>query len=200
LTHFFKNYDCSSTTPACYPNNDQVALYSDTFYQGDCVILDAGTYSNSSYFGDIGNNNVESILIGKSAMATLYASSNNMDRGETFLSNDANLIDNIIGTNDLSSLIVSSRSISPGVPVKVFPSSGAQFLNNTSLSLVWDNGGGNSQYQVQLNNGTTTTTTDWQTDPFWNIGSLPAGTYTWQVRAKNSSATSVGILLPVLFY
>ncbi len=190
LVHIIKNYDCGNTTPACYPSSDQIALYAKPFYEGDCVTLNTGIYTNSDSLDDVGNNNAESILVGNNVMATLYASASNVDRGETFLSNDANLVDNIIGSDTLTSIIVSSQSTSPGVPIKTWPASGAQFANNTSLSLVWDDGGGNTQYQAKLSNGSTTNTTAWQSEPFWHLGSLSAGTYTWQVKAKNNYGES----------
>ncbi len=190
LVHFIKNYDCGNTVPACYPSVDQISLFADPFYKGSCVTLDAGTYTNSNSFGDIGNNNVESILVGHNVMATLYASSNDTDRGETLLSNDSNLVDNIIGANNLSSIIVSNKSAAPGVPTKVWPSSGTQFSNNTSVSLVWDNGSGDVQYQARYIIGSNTTTSPWLSDPYWHLGSLSAGTYSWQVKAKNNYGES----------
>ncbi|MEN6298560.1 MAG: peptidoglycan DD-metalloendopeptidase family protein, partial [Anaerolineaceae bacterium] len=139
LVHFLKNYECPAPAPACSPSADQVALYANPKYQGNCVLLDAGTYTSASSLGVLGDNNTESLLVGDNVMATLYAKANNLGRGETFQKDDANLVDNIIGSNTLTSIIVSSRNTSPVVPIKIWPTSGSQFANNTSLSLTWDN-------------------------------------------------------------
>ncbi|NMC14329.1 MAG: peptidoglycan DD-metalloendopeptidase family protein [Chloroflexi bacterium] len=190
LVHFFKNYECPTSPPACSPAADQVALFANSRFEGNCVLLNTGAYTSASSLGVLGDDNAESLLVGSNVMATLYVKQNYLGRGESFLADDANLADNIIGANSLTSVIVSSRNTSPGVPLKIWPTSGVQFPNNSSITLVWNNGSGNFQYQAKYIKGGITTTSEWQSEPFWHLGSLSAGTYTWQVRAKNSTGES----------
>jgi hypothetical protein len=84
LSHFTKNYSCKPPPPACKPGNNQVALFANTDYLGDCMILGIGDYPDSSNFGEIGNDNIESILIGSDVLATLYLDNIFTGRGETF--------------------------------------------------------------------------------------------------------------------
>lgn len=189
LQHFIKNYKCSHVS--CTPGEQQIALFAKPDFEGDCEIFDAGTFTNPSDWGNLGDNNAESILVGNSVQATLFLKDSLEGRGETFINNDSNLADNIIGANTVSSILVQPRSAPPETPVLLFPNDGTTFNDNASFSLSWENSGNDILYQSRLSiNSSAVMTTSWQSSPFWHIQSLNANTYTWQVRAKNDSDTS----------
>jgi murein DD-endopeptidase MepM/ murein hydrolase activator NlpD len=190
---FFKSYACPAPPPACQPNTSQVALFAGPDFQGACSLLGSGDYKDGASLGGVGDNQVNSIMVGSSVQATLYSDANFSGRGETILANDSNLSDNRIGNDTLSSLKVQARgNLLP--PNPVFPADGGS-RDGQYVVLSWENGGGDLQYQAQWSNGVQTVTSPWQADPAWSLGPLPAGNYSWQVRARqgaNQSAWSDG--------
>ncbi len=91
------------------PGADQVVLYANTNYGGNCVTLGVGEYPNPGYLGSVGNDNTESIKVGGNVQAVLCEHDNYQGRCETFTGNDPNLSDNTIGANVVSSVKVQNR-------------------------------------------------------------------------------------------
>ena len=189
LRHFTKNYTCPTPAPACTPGDNQAALFAEPDFNGTCVVLGAGDSTN---LGSLGSDNAASIQVGKNAWATLYANTTFSGRGETFSGNgssrldDRNLSDNWIGVKTVSAVRVGSRSARPGTPAPAWPADGDSFPWNSSLSLVWDDGGGAAEFQVEWNSSLQ----PWQSDPVLHLGSLAQGSYTWRVKARNSAGES----------
>jgi len=117
-------FDSNVCPPVCDPNADQVALYENTDYGGNCVTLDVGEYPYPSYLGDVGNDNAESIKVGSNAQAVLCEHDNYQGRCETFTSDDASLGDNYIGANVVSSVKVQQRDTTPPTGQITSPSDG----------------------------------------------------------------------------
>lgn len=117
-------FDSDVCSPICNPNADQVALYADTGYGGSCVTLDIGDYPNPGYLGSLGNDNAESIKVGSNVQATLCEHDNYEGRCETFTGDDANLGDNYIGANVVSSVRVQSLDTTPPTGQITSPSDG----------------------------------------------------------------------------
>ena len=193
LRHLIKSYACPSPPPACVPNADQVALYDLPDFAGSCTRLGSGSFSGGSGLGNLGEDKAESIQVGANLLATLYSQTGYTGRSETFSSSDRNLSDNRIGSNSLSSLKISLHSSSPAAPAPAWPANGASFSSNRSLSLVWEDAGGGSEYQARLDGplGTSgTRSSPWQSALAWHPGNLGPGAYTWQVKARSSSGES----------
>ena len=188
LRYFTKNFTCPPPPPACVPGSDKVAIFADPDRQGECVVLD--TDSALTDLGNLGADSAASIQVGSSMAATLFMDANGRGRGETFVKDDNNLADNWIGANTVSSVLVGTRSTTPpGAPRPVFPASGASYPQTASITLAWDNPGGAAQYQASLmQGGVALRTSAWSSEPAWRLGSLPAGDYTWQVRARNAAS------------
>jgi len=186
LVHFSKNSSCPSPPPACVPAADQIALFAEPDYGGACQLLGAGNYPSSSSFSTVGDNDAASIAIGGNIIATLFTDTSYRGRGESFTQPDSNLADNLVGANQLSSLIVHLRSQSPAAPILMWPVDGATFPAGTSLSLVWGNAGGARSYQLELNG----VSKGWQPMPYYPLGSLANGSYRWRVRSRNLAGES----------
>ena len=150
LTHFTKNVDCPAPVSACSPSASQVALFAGVDYEGQCVVLDVGSYATPAQLGKVGDDNATSIQVGSNVVATLFSKSSLQGRGEAIFANDSNLTDNHVGTDAASSVLVQLRTNKPGVPVLVFPANNASFSDDASLSLAWENSGAASQYQLRL--------------------------------------------------
>jgi murein DD-endopeptidase MepM/ murein hydrolase activator NlpD len=186
--HFFKSYACPAPPPACQPGASQVAIFAGTDFQGACSLLNSGDYPDGTSLGNVGDNQVNSIQVGSNVQATLYSEAGFNGRGETILANDANLADNRIGINTVSALKVQLRgSLAP--PKLVFPAQGAG-NDGQYVTLAWENGGGDLEYQAKWNNGSQTITSTWQADPAWSLGPLTAGSYQWQVRSRQGASQS----------
>ncbi|HIE58140.1 MAG TPA: M23 family metallopeptidase, partial [Anaerolineales bacterium] len=96
LRHVTKNHNCHPPTdpPACQPASNQIALFSEINYRGNCQTLDIGEYHDSTAFSTVGENNTRSILVGESVWANLFTEANFHGRGEIVLQDDANLGEN----------------------------------------------------------------------------------------------------------
>lgn len=195
LTGIAKNFPCSNTTepPPCVPTASQIALYSGKNYSGVCKVYSSGDYKNSSAMGGFAESDAESVLVGSSAQVTLWAKTSYQGRAETLVTSDPDLSDNIINLNQVSSFKVKSSTNTIAAPGFVSPASGATFTTDESISLAWSNGGWANEFQVELsgNNGFTTRTSEWKSTLAYNVGSLPVGSYTWKVRARNSANSQV---------
>jgi hypothetical protein len=76
LRHFTKNYSCPIPPPMCVPGQNQVSLFEDPYFNGECVVLNVGNYPSSVSFNPLGNDEVESILVGDNVIATMYSEEN----------------------------------------------------------------------------------------------------------------------------
>ena len=196
LLTFVKNYNCLLPTPpppaACSPAANQVALFSGDNYRGDCVVLGEGSYASGAALNPVGDNRIFSIKVGGSVQATLFTDASYSGRAETLIRDDSSLVDNLVGENKVSSLLVSLRTTSPNVPEPVWPVANGTFTQTLSLSLYWRDKGGGSQFQARLTGASETITSTWLADPFWHLGTgvgsfeLLPGSYSWQVRARNT--------------
>ncbi len=190
LKHIIKNYSCDELTPACKPGENQIGIYSNTDFQGNCQTLDLGEYPQLSPSFE---NNIEAIQVGANVLAELFSDANFSGRSETILQNESDLDDNLVGGNEISSMRVSSRSKPLTSPVElIYPTDGQQFLFDSSLSFSWRDRGGGTQYQVQLNGPQGETISEWLPKPFWIFSGLelPEGFYSWKVRARNCADSS----------
>jgi murein DD-endopeptidase MepM/ murein hydrolase activator NlpD len=192
LVHFTKNYACSPP-PTCNPTTDQIAVFANPNFGGDCEILSVGDYANSASFANLGDDNVESIKVGSNVLATLYSDASYQGRGETFISDDSNLADNSLGSNVLSSLRVRLRASPPDTPTRlVSPTSGSKYSPNASLSLSWRVPLAAIEFQARLNGPIDEELSPWLSEPVWHLDTLNLipGVYTWQVKSRNSNNES----------
>ncbi len=193
-----KNYACPAQPPPCTPAADQVALYSGLNYTGTCQVYPAvgGIYNSGIYdtgsLGALADNSAASIQVGSNVMATVFDQNfvNGAFNGrpETFDAADAGLGDNRIGVGQLSSLVVRPAS-APSAPALVNPplTRSDRALNTTdSFLLVWNGSEGGADYQVELTYpDNSKKTSPWLKATAWSAGSLPAGSYSWKVTARN---------------
>lgn len=186
LSHFTKKFTCAPPPPACTVGPAQVALFKEPNYQGACTVYAAGDYADGSVLGAVGDNGASSIRIGEGIRATLFMDAGYSGRGETFFSSDSNLADNRVGAKTVSSMKVQAANTAPAIPALIWPADGKNFTTADSLFLSWEDQGGAQEFQVKLG----AITTDWLSQTYWNLANLPAGSYSWQVRARNSAGTS----------
>lgn len=188
--------------PSCNPTDTQVALFTETDYQGTCQLYNVGDYLSGSSLGTGMDNNVESILVGSNVRALLYdldstrwATTSNPSRTEAFEANDPNLFDNRISLDMVSSMQVQLRTTKPYAPTI------APIFNNlssytestglaTSESYVIDYAArGATEFRAELK-GPKNVSLPWTKQVGWSVGSLPAGDYTITVWARNSAGES----------
>ncbi|MCK5430232.1 MAG: PPC domain-containing protein, partial [Anaerolineales bacterium] len=117
---------------------------------------------------------------------TLFLNNDFSGRGETFFADDNFLKDNKIGADTVSSIKVQPNTNPPTSPVPIWPEDNTNFSRDTSLSLVWEDTGGASEYLIDFPGITQT----WQIGSVYPLGSLASGTYIWKVKARNSNGES----------
>jgi len=121
---------------SCSPNADQVALYVDSNYSGDCVVRGIGDYPNPSSLG-IANDSVSSVKVGSNVKVTLCKDDNYGGTCETFTGDDSNLGNNSIGDNKVSSAKVEPRGTGNPVTLYVDPNYGGAWCALTATG--WNN-------------------------------------------------------------
>ncbi len=185
LTHVIKDYQCTSTAPACGPGANQIGVYSESDYGGKCQIMDVGNYTELSAF----NNSIESIQVGSNVMAQLFSEPNFTGRSETIFNNEGDLEDNLVGNNQITSLKITPRSAPPLFPtILLSPGNGDQIPSGSSLSFSWRDAGGGNQFQVSLSGpGGDLPPSEWLSTTNWHLpgNNLVQGSYSWKVRARN---------------
>ncbi|MFC2029053.1 glycoside hydrolase domain-containing protein, partial [Chloroflexota bacterium] len=99
------------SNPACSITDEQVALFTEINFGGDCVVRDVGDYPDAGALG-IANDQVSSVLVG--AIVSLQLCRDNSFTGicETFYQDDPDLSDNGIGDNQTSSARVAVIPVS----------------------------------------------------------------------------------------
>jgi murein DD-endopeptidase MepM/ murein hydrolase activator NlpD len=186
-----KSYSCGQTVvpPPCTVTEGQVGFFSQPNYAGVCKVYNAVDIATRGSMGGFSGYDAASVLVGSNAQLTIWGKDSYTGRAETFTSSDPNLRDNLINQGVFSSFKVRAKSNAPTAPSLVYPASGAAFTTNDSLILSWVNRGWADEFRVVLSgiNGFVTRTTDWMPDQAWNPGNLPAGSYTWQVTARNTA-------------
>lgn len=193
LTHIIKDYECKPKPPACIPAQFQVALFTETDFRGDCVLLGEGNYGDLSGLYPAFEDAVQSILVGDQVLATLFSEADFTGRSSTHQSSDANLSDNPSGNNSLSSLKIRKKTISASTPKElIYPLEGSTLPGGGSASLHWRDSGGGLEFQVKVTTPTGIVRSPWVKKPFWHLDQEPLipGNYSWQVRARSCVETS----------
>ena len=184
-----KATDCP-LEPYCTPSADQIAIFAEPNYHGQCQVLGVGDYPARSDFAPTGDEGIESMLIGSDVKSTFYHLENYAGRVETFEQDDPNLSDNRISSNQVSAIKVFASNTLPTTPNQIWPEFGANLNELASVSLIWQDAGGGTEFRSTIDGPIGTLTTDWGPTVSRSMGSLPAGIYTWRVQARNDFGES----------
>jgi hypothetical protein len=111
LAHITKDFDCSPPPPVCSPGDNQVALFTSPDYLGSCALFGIGNYPDPSAMAGLGDNDIESILVGKNVLATLFSDASFSGRGDTYIKSDSNIDGDLVGSNQVSSFFVISKTV-----------------------------------------------------------------------------------------
>ncbi len=91
----------------------------------------------------------------------------------------------LTGRNDTPA----ASTTAPATPMPTGPADGTLFASAAEMPLLtWDASADALEYQVVLNDGERTS--PWLTETTWATGTLPNGSYRWQVRARNELGES----------
>ncbi|HSM26128.1 MAG TPA: peptidoglycan DD-metalloendopeptidase family protein [Anaerolineaceae bacterium] len=203
LRTIINNAPCSQLPPpACNPNDNQVAMFTQKDYQGVCRIYNVGDYGTADSLGTGMNDTVKSILVGNNVRALLYdrgsdrwTSTINPTRTEAFEANDPNLFDNRINLNMVSSMQVQLRSVKPFTPTiaTIFNdysrNNDSNALSSSESYVIDFASRGATEFRAELT-GPKNMSLPWTKQVGWSVGSLPAGGYTITVWGRNSAGES----------
>jgi hypothetical protein len=171
-----------------------VTLFEDTDYAGDCAQLDLGEYPSGSSLGIVGGDDTASIMLGSQIAVTLFSDNNYLGHSETLDTDDSYLVDNLIGANTLSSMVITAVDDLPLTPTLVAPIADWVFEEGDVVPLSWRNGQGALEYQVVITPQSAAQqavlTTTWQSEPFALVDPLAQGEYAWKVVARNMAGVS----------
>lgn len=108
----FLGFTDSASAQNCRPNANQIAVFEDANYRGKCSVRNVGEYRSSRAFG-LKNDSLSSIIIGRNVMAILYEHNNFGGKRQTFSRTDANLRNNLVGNDSVSSIRVIRKNYNP---------------------------------------------------------------------------------------
>jgi hypothetical protein len=199
-----KNFSCGSVqvppAPACSPNDNQVALYSEPDFRGACKKFDVREkVYGTTELGTMGDNSAASVQVGKNVQAVLFDLGDDVavnvpeGRIETLEGDDANLADNRIGNQHVSGLLVQPRATLPDEPFLTIPglwADGTRPTSQDSLVLTWNGAIGATSVDVILSGGSRTDTWTVTRGSSVSAGTLEPGEYNWLVTARNSVGTN----------
>lgn len=102
------------TTPAsadvgCFPNSDQVALFTSYSYSDSCVLRNIGEYATPWDIG-LPNDSISSVRVGSNVRVVLYEHNGYLGRSEVFGADISNIRGSYVGDDMVSSLRVESRA------------------------------------------------------------------------------------------
>jgi murein DD-endopeptidase MepM/ murein hydrolase activator NlpD len=188
IQHFIKQYECPPP-PTCLPRSDEVALFRETDFV-DCHLFSSASNMGLLVFSELGENQAASIWVGSSVQANLFKDAEFKGRAETIIGKDANLSDNLIGKNSLSSMQIWPITQLPAAPLVTSSSSQGEYSYGDMISLAWENRGGSLEYvvQVSLKGGGTRTISKVEA-PYLDLEGLAPGEYTWKVRGVNQAGS-----------
>jgi len=183
--HITKSYNCTS----CNPTANQVALYVEGNYSGQCVVKGVGQYPNPGAIG-LPNDSVSSLRVGGDVRAILCRDDDYGGGCETFNGDDSSLSDNSVGNDQVSSVKVEQRTQPPSPPNLLSPDGGSIIDESSSIVLSWSATG--NEYFGEIGGGPGVTLTfGWQSETSKNIGPQWAGyTYSWRVKARHAAGES----------
>ncbi|KKQ34810.1 MAG: YD repeat protein [candidate division WS6 bacterium GW2011_GWA2_37_6] len=78
----------------------------------------------------------------------------------------------------------------PAAPTLVSPVNGSAFSSGTSMNLDWNASSGATDYYAHLTGPGVDRNSGWTTNTNWVAGVLAAGTYQWNVKARNANGES----------
>ena len=183
-----------TTAPVtCTPSDLQVAIYQKANYQGTCTVLNI---SNIRALTAIHPNGfpIESVKLGSQAVIAAYAQPNLTGERFSFLESIPSVSAKTGKLNWVQSLRIVKRSALPNEPILIQPATllGGAPNANDEINLTWKIAPGAEDYASKIAgpNGYSKIL-NWQSGFAWNLGPLPAGTYTWTVIARNVMGTSM---------
>ncbi len=195
-------YDCTPPTPTptitptpvvCTPNDNQVAIYPNAGFNGNCQTLDIGDYAAMEGLNPLGGNQVESITIGQNLMVLAYEAIGFGGNRLVLLDSEEDLITLSGSAGWLKSLQVMPRIDPPQEPKPILPSEalGHSPTLEDAITLTWNITTGADDYSAQLQGPDGyARILEWQTDLVWEIGTLPVGEYRWTLSARNLAGIS----------
>lgn len=174
---------------SCSPGADQIALYVDPNYAGQCIVKGLGDYPNPGTIG-LPNDAISSVRVGGNVKATLCRDDNYAGGCEVFTGDDNDLNGNSIGNDQVSSAKVEPRIQLPAAPNLQSPGNGNVFNEGDSINLSWSATGDDYYGEIWGGPGGLLTF-GWRGGTSENIGSQWAGyTYSWHVKARNGAGES----------
>lgn len=97
----------------CSPDANQVSLFTDSDYGGQCVTKPVGDFSTPDFIGLPENDSISSLKVGANVKARLCTDAYSQGVCEDFTGDDADLSDNTVGNDTVSSVQVTARSCAP---------------------------------------------------------------------------------------
>jgi len=184
----------SSPTPVvCIPGSNQVALYPENNYGGNCVTLGMGDYATLAGINPLDDEVIEAVTMGANVMLLAYPESNFGGEQRIFKDPVAEIAAETGTAGWIRSFKVVERTDIPQSPAAVLPADtlGRSPTIEDSIILTWKGSTGAVEYSAILEGPKGwTRSLDWQPGLTWDVGILPEGEYQLTVKARNLAGIS----------
>ena len=176
-------WDHDECQTECNPNADQIALFVNGGFGGQCVVKGIGEYPNPGAIG-LPNDAISSIKVGGNVKARLCRDDNFSGACEEFTGDDSDLGNNSIGNDQVSSAKVERRTSLPSAPHSPDPANGATLSYRTSLDVSVQGEG--DRFRIHVWGNGYDRWRDWDPSRSLHLDGLTGQTYNWQAEAQNS--------------
>lgn len=198
----FKSATCTTPAPpACVPGSNQVSLFTEVDYKGDCRTFSIGNYTEwNGTLPSLLANKIDSILVGSNVTVTGYDGDYDptyikfAGRGETYYTSDPNLADNKFTSNQITAIRVMAKSslltpvVDPiGPVIGRSPTSVESLILSAMSGNEYENADGVNTFTASLSGPAGSVELPEQKYPAWSVGNLAAGSYTFTVHAKSGT-------------
>jgi murein DD-endopeptidase MepM/ murein hydrolase activator NlpD len=189
-----KDFECPTPPPTCNPAPDQIALYPEIDFQGECTLLDHGNYAELSTI----EYEIQSVQLGIESMVLFYPDINFLGDPRIFADSDNDLGDEMISHFGIQSIQVMQRTAKPTLPILTMPQkeNGQPYDSSEDITLTWEADSAAEFYSVQLTGPDQFQMEDpHRIEKEWHIGQLSPGEYIWSVTANNNLGASEQFLI-----
>ncbi|MCJ7624645.1 MAG: peptidoglycan DD-metalloendopeptidase family protein [Anaerolineaceae bacterium] len=187
LTKLEKRYLCPAPPPKCEIGEHEIALFSETDFQGTCEIFEVGHYGNSDLLSELFLEKPKSIQVSDDIYASVSEFINQTENQRVFLSSDSDIEDDLASFLQISSLDVEFRPPFPQPPLISIPG----MMSLDEINLTWGDVEGVEEYGGELTGPNDLfLELDWTDETHWAIGELPPGDFECTIIARNVLGTS----------
>jgi murein DD-endopeptidase MepM/ murein hydrolase activator NlpD len=185
-----KQYACPAPPPLCEASDNQVAVFDQPDFGGDCRVLEIGDYSGPYLADTYPLSSIASIQVDDGVYLEMYENRNQADASYILTKSAMNLAEFSVSFPMLEYIRVipiPPPPLQPNIHIETSDLT-PTLTDEQSITLRWDPLDPSAKYRVQLFSGNKVIQEmDWSKKDHWEIGTLSPGDYSFTLEVKNIS-------------